>query len=108
MMRPITRRCAVGSLILFASGSTIGAQPVDCRLTIARKYKSSRCTSGYLAVNGTVIAYALELPWQGNAPLISAIPDGKYGGILRYDHADKWRIELVGVPGRTNVQIHTG
>ena len=30
------------------------------------------------------------------------------GGFLRYDHADKWRIELTGVPGRTNVQMHTG
>ena len=59
-------------------------------------------------MNGSVIAYALELPWQGNAPLISSIPDGTYSSVLRYDHADKWRIELTGVPGRTGVQIHTG
>jgi hypothetical protein len=40
--------------------------------------------------------------------LLSSIPVGTYNGILRYDHSDQWRIELQGVPGRTNVQIHTG
>ena len=59
-------------------------------------------------MNGKIIAYALERPWKGNAPLISSIPDGNYGGVLRYDHSDQWRIELTGVPGRTSVQIHTG
>lgn len=80
----------------------------DFTLTIARKYRDQKCTSGYLAVNGKIIAYTLELPWRGNAPLISSIPDGRYSGLLRYDHPDKWRIELKGVPGRQAVQIHTG
>lgn len=80
----------------------------DFKLTIARKYSDSNCTSGYIAVNGTIQAYTLERPWAGNKPLISSIPVGTYNGILRYDHSDQWRIELQGVPGRTNVQIHTG
>lgn len=84
------------------------AQQTDFKLTIARKYSDKNCTSGYLAVNDQIVAYTLERPWQGNAPLISSIPDGTYGGILRYDHADQWRIELTGVPDRTHVQIHTG
>ena len=49
----------------------------DFKLTIARKYKSDTCTSGYIAVNGAVIACALEFTWQGNAPLISSIPVGR-------------------------------
>jgi len=77
-------------------------------LTIARKHRNHTCTSGYLAVNGKIIAYTLEKAWKGNAPLISSIPDGVYGGIRRYDHPDHWRIELTGVPNRKNVQIHTG
>jgi len=89
-------------------GSPALGQQSDFKLTIARKYRDAYCTSGYLAVNDKIIAYTLEKPWLGNAPLISSIPDGTYGGILRYDHADKWRIELTGVPGRTHVQIHTG
>lgn len=107
-MANLTRR-AVGTLVLSALAPTLAkAGPAAFGLTIARKYKSAECTSGYLAVNGNIIAYTLELPWQGNAPLISAIPDGTYGGTLRYDHSDKWRIELTGVPNRTSVQIHTG
>ena len=73
----------------------------DFTLTIARKYSDANCTSGYLAVNGTIQAYTLERPWAGNAPLLSSIPVGTYNGILRYDHSDQWRIELQGVPGRT-------
>jgi hypothetical protein len=94
--------------LVMESGIRVFAQPSEFKLTIARKHKSESCTSGYLAVNGKVIAYARDLPWRGNAPLISSIPNGVYGGILRYDHADMWRIELTGVPGRTNVRIHTG
>ena len=107
-MSLITRRNAITGLLSFGAATYVGAQPVDFKLTIARKFKNASCTSGYLAVNGEIIAYTLELPWQGNEPLISSIPDGTYGGILRYDHTDQWRIELTGVPGRTNVQIHTG
>jgi Family of unknown function (DUF5675) len=108
MVSQVTRRSAFIGFLLLGSGIHVFAQPGPFKLTIARKHRSARCTSGYLAVNGKVIAYALELPWRGNAPLISSIPDGTYRAILRYDHADMWRIELTGVPGRTNVQIHTG
>ena len=77
-------------------------------LVIARKFMSDTCTSGYLAVAGNIIAYTVELPWRGNMPLISSIPMGSYSATLRYDHADHWRIELVGVPKRDHVQIHIG
>src|SRR3954469_24293797 len=50
----------------------------------------------------------LEKPWRGNALLMSAIPNGVYNGILRYDHTDQCRIELRNVPGRDHIQIHTG
>jgi hypothetical protein len=104
----ISRRSAVAGFLAFVCSTRASAQRGEFRLTIARKYKGDKCTSGYLAVNGNIIAYATELPFRNNAPLISAIPDGQYGGILRYDHVDQWRIELTGVPGRTNIQVHTG
>lgn len=108
-MRVFDRRCFVingmaGTLTCLAGP----AAAASFTLTIARKYRDQKCTSGYLAVNGKIIAYTLELPWRGNAPLISSIPDGRYDGVLRYDHPDKWRIELKGVPARQAVQIHTG
>ncbi|WP_128946237.1 DUF5675 family protein [Bradyrhizobium zhanjiangense] len=104
----LTRRTAVAGLFSITFAGQALTQSSDFHLTIARKYKGSNCTSGYLAVNGSIIAYTLELPWKGNAPLISSIPDGTYAGTLRYDHPDKWRIELTGVPGRNQIQIHTG
>jgi hypothetical protein len=108
-MITLTRRAiTVGALLLIMASTHSIAEQSAFRLTIARKHKDAKCTSGYLAVNGKVVAYTLELPWKGNAPLISSIPDGSYSGTLRYDHPDKWRIELSGVPNRGNVQIHTG
>ena len=104
----IYRRDFVAGLLAATFTFPVGATESDFRLTIARKFKSAQCTSGYLAVDGQIIAYTLELPWQGNTPLISSIPTGQYPGILRYDHTDQWRIELQNVPGRSNVQIHTG
>lgn len=77
-------------------------------LKIERKYMGADCTSGYLSINGTAHMYVLEKPWKGNQPLISSIPPGTYHGYLRYDHTDRWRIELVDVPDRSNVQIHIG
>jgi Family of unknown function (DUF5675) len=77
-------------------------------LTVYRQYAGTDCTSGYLAVNGDIICYTLERPWNGNAPLISSIPAGTYSAHVRYDHADAWRIELDDVPDRPNVQIHVG
>jgi hypothetical protein len=96
---------AVGMAISSCSHMAVAE---DFTVTIHREYSDANCTSGYLAVNGTIKAYTLEKPWRGNAPLISAIPGGRYSAILRYDHSDQWRIELKDVPDRTNVQIHTG
>jgi hypothetical protein len=94
------------AVFLIVASSSVHAD--DFALTIHREYADANCTSGYLAVNGKIQAYTLERPWQGNAPLISSIPAGTYKATLRYDHSDQWRIELQGVPGRANVQIHTG
>jgi uncharacterized protein DUF5675 len=80
----------------------------DFRVTVYRQYPGLGCTSGYLAVNDDIISYTLERPWTDNQQNISSIPAGNYDAKLRYDHSDHWRIELIDVPGRTNVQIHVG
>jgi Family of unknown function (DUF5675) len=101
------------SLLLAVAGATIATnalgQPQRMNLKIIRQYSSDRCTSGYFAVDDKIIAYALELPWLGNAPFISSIPVGKYRAFVRYDHGDKWRIELLDVPdNREHIQLHVG
>src|SRR5579885_1521472 len=83
-------------------------QPRTFRVEILRQYTGRDCTSGYLAADGKIICYTLEKPWRGNKPEISSIPAGTYSAFFRYDHRDRWRIELKGVPGRSNVQLHMG
>lgn len=77
-------------------------------ITVSRQYRASGCTSGYLAVNGKIIVYALERAWLDNVNDVSSIPAGTYKAHLRYDKKDHWRIQLDGVPKRTGVQIHVG
>ena len=84
------------------------AAPEPVKLKIQRQHKGSDCTSGQISIEGTVAGYTLERPWQGNIPLISSIPEGRYHGYVRRNTSDRWRIELNDVSGRTNVQLHVG
>ena len=78
------------------------------KITIDRKIKGASCTQGYFIVNGEVMAYTLELPDLNNENYISSIPKGIYDGKIRTDGSKGWRIELLDVPSRENVQIHVG
>lgn len=106
-MKAATRLCFAAIIFnIFAHGISFAADKFT--VTIARKYSGEDCTSGYLAVDGQVIAYTLELPWKNNEPLISSIPAGIYSAHLRYDKGDKWRMQFDNVEGRSGVQIHIG
>jgi hypothetical protein len=94
--------------ILLLLSTSLQAGAADFVITIARQYRGADCTSGYLLVNGEAKMYALERPWKGNEPDLSSIPPGTYGGILRYDKNDHWRIQLTGVKDRPGIQIHVG
>lgn len=78
------------------------------KINIDRKIKGASCTQGYILVNGEAIAYSLELPDINNANYISSIPKGTYNAKIRADGTKGWRIELIGVPFRDNIQIHVG
>ena len=78
-------------------------------VVIERKISCAEGLIGELYANGSFICYTLELAWLWNEKNKSCVPRGKYNAFLRHDHKDKWRIELIGVPGqRENVQIHIG
>lgn len=51
----------------------------------------------------------IELPWLDNKPCVSCIPDGTYEYVREYS-PNKGRIvvELKGVQGRSEIQIHAG
>jgi Family of unknown function (DUF5675) len=80
------------------------------RMTLVRTFEGSVCTTGELFVNGRFLCHTLERPWRDNQEYISSIPAKLYGGTLRYDHIDQWRIELrkEDTLPRTLVQIHIG
>lgn len=78
------------------------------KIEIQRKYSGKDCVSGYLLINGKPVCYVLEKPWKNNLPEISSVPVGEYDALIRADGTKGWRIELRGVPKRTNVQIHIG
>ena len=78
----------------------------ECR--IIRRQQLAKSVIGKLSVNGAELCWTLELPWKDNKNDISCIPVGFYQGTIRTDGSKGWRIELVGVPKRGNIQIHVG
>jgi hypothetical protein len=82
--------------------------PKPVSLAIHRQHAGTDCTSGQMVLDGQVVAYTLERPWEGNIPLISSIPSGHYHGFVRTRTKDRWRIELIDVPNRPNIQLHVG
>jgi hypothetical protein len=101
--------CAVMIIfLLMLSGGSCLAQKKPLKITIFRQSATEKCTSGYIAVDGNIVAYTVELPFVNNISCISSIPSGTYTAMLRYDKSDKWRIELKDVPERSGIQIHVG
>lgn len=80
------------------------------QITLQRLDQNSERTFGRILVEGRIVVPAtLEEPDRGNAKDVSCIPVGAY----------RWKkvisplrglliIELEGVPGRTNIQLHIG
>ena len=84
------------------------------KLFVDRKEILSNYMRGYLLTQlatetkPTVACYVLEKPPGNNAPYVSAIPQGTYKVKVRTDGDKGWRLELVDVPDRPNVQIRIG
>jgi hypothetical protein len=94
-------------LQLSLEGDT-GRHMSDFNIVINRTRINSASLGGELSIGGRRICYTLELPWLWNQRNVSCIPNGRYFGRLRYDKADAWRIQLIGVRGRSGIQIHIG
>lgn len=77
-------------------------------IQILRVNANNNSITGEMYVNNTFLCHTLELPDRDNTPNISSIPDGNYGGIIRYDKPDGWRIELTNTATRAGIQIHIG
>jgi hypothetical protein len=103
-------RRALYILAICLSSGVVSAHAEDgpvATIEVVRQHADSRCTSGYLKVDGETIGYSVELPYLDNQPEISAIPVGEYDASLRADKG-RIRIQLKGVPGRELIQLHVG
>ena len=85
------------SVFLFSGAAAKRAIGKPVTLELQRQYSDKECTSGQISLEGKFIAYTLEVPWQGNIPLISSIPPGHYHGFIRTTVKDHWRVELTDV-----------
>lgn len=107
-MRTVIIYFLIAFFLCSSSGVADTIHPGNPQIEIRRKATGEGCTMGYLAVNGEIICYTLELPWLNNKNDISSIPNGHYNGYIRADGTKGWRIELYNVPDRKSVQIHIG
>ena len=83
-------------------------------IEITRLIETKQSTIGTLKVNGIDVGFTLELPWRKNLKIddhrkASRIIAGTYLARLKVRPNNKGlAIELLNVPGRTNILIHIG
>lgn len=75
---------------------------------LKRADKSPAGTFGALIFDGEEICKTCELPWKNNLPEISCIPAGVYPVEPHNSaaHPNTW--EVMNVPGRSEILLHTG
>lgn len=81
---------------------------VQADLTVSRAYHND-CTLSRLFYGARRSGFGLELPWRGNKPYESCVPEGLYDYEVR--HSVKWGrrvIWVMGVPDREYIQWHPG
>ena len=64
-------------------------------------------TFGKITTDSGFMCYSGELPWRNNEPEKSCIPEGKYRCNWRFSPKHGLCYHVEGVPGRSNVEIHS-
>jgi len=78
------------------------------KLEINRGASDGNMTYGMFIDKGVAFAVCLELPWRNNKQNKSCIPAGIYHCKRRTWGKYKGYFEIMNVPGRTGIIIHTG
>jgi hypothetical protein len=65
-------------------------------------------TFGVFMYENKPVCYSLELPWRDNRRNVSCIPSGRYGLSRSFSSRHGSVFLLHGVPGRSEILIHTG
>lgn len=74
-------------------------------LLLKRSY-FEKGTNGALFINGNLICFMIELPWQDNRRNISCIPEGPYEIIPRSSPRFRNHLHVQNVSGRSLILIH--
>lgn len=122
----IRRRALLLGAASLAAPAVARAQFSDFFLTIKRETNLATvlsindCVKGRLfigrdfyqnplnAIAGAEFCDTLELPWRNNEDDISCCPPGDHKAFVRTAGPLGWRVELVDVFARDNIQIHIG
>lgn len=75
-------------------------------LILLRQYHQSG-TNGRLMLGDKELCKTIELPWMDNKVQRSCIPEGSYKLVKRYSERFHWHFELLNVPGRSAILIHS-
>ena len=79
----------------------------ELNIYVRRAYFND-CTFSRLHTDKGLQLFCLELPWRGNAPNISCVPEGIYNAFIRTSPKNGIVIELKDVPDRSFIQFHVG
>lgn len=81
---------------------------VEADITVSRSYFTD-CTLSRLFYGAKRSGFGLELPWRGNEPYVSCIPEGLYEYEVRHSlKAGRAVIWVMDVPDREYIQWHPG
>ena len=74
-------------------------------LLLQRSY-FEKGTNGALFLNGQLISFMIELPWQNNKRNISCIPEGRYEVVPRFSKRFRNHLQVLDIPGRSLILLH--
>lgn len=78
------------------------------KATLQRFYQGTDCTLGKIVLDGVTL-FSIERPWLDNRNNVSCIPTGTYQVIWsRSPRLRKFTYEILRVPGRGGIRIHSG
>lgn len=75
-------------------------------LVLQRHYHPQGC-NGDLYLGNTLVCYTIELPWKENRRQVSCIPLGRYMLRRRYSARFQWHLQLMNVPQRDLILLHS-
>ncbi|PZD79167.1 DUF5675 family protein [Mesonia sp. K7] len=75
-------------------------------LILKRHYHPKGC-NGALYLGSNRICYTIELPWKDNQRQVSCIPLGRYMLRRRYSARFQWHLQVLEVPNRDLILLHS-